>query len=104
MILTVNFPIRLHHNHASATDNVFVDESRLSSCITLPLCNALSDYDAQCFIFDKYFATVNKTNNKSRNKFKSRLTTTEPINYFSEQLSYETWNEVYHNTDVNSAF
>jgi hypothetical protein len=30
--------------------------------------------------------------------------TSETINYFSEQLSYETWNEVYHNTDVNSPF
>jgi hypothetical protein len=29
---------------------------------------------------------------------------TETINYFTEQLSYETWNEVYHKTDVNSAF
>jgi hypothetical protein len=30
--------------------------------------------------------------------------TSETINYFTEQLSYETLNEVYHNTDVNSAF
>jgi hypothetical protein len=33
-----------------------------------------------------------------------RLMTSETINYFTEQLSYETWNEVYHNTDVNGAF
>jgi regulator of RNase E activity RraB len=32
MIHTVNFPTRLQNNHASAIDNVFIDESRLSSC------------------------------------------------------------------------
>jgi hypothetical protein len=94
IIHTVNFPTRLQNNHASAIDNVFVNESRLSSCITLPLCNALSDHDAQCFILDKYFATVNKTKNKSRNKFKSRLMTSETINCFTEQISYEIWNEL----------
>lgn len=104
MIHTVNFPTRLQNNHASAIDNVFVDESRSSSCITFPLSNALSDHDAQCLILDKYFVTDNKTTNKLRNKFKSRLVTCETINYFSEQLSNETWEEVYHNTDVNSAF
>jgi hypothetical protein len=35
MIHTVNFPTRLQNNHASAIANVFVDESRLFSCITL---------------------------------------------------------------------
>jgi hypothetical protein len=104
MIPTVNFPTRLQNNHASSIDNVFVDESKTSSCIIFPLFNALSDHDAQCLIFDKYCVTVNKINNKSRNKFKSRLITCETINYFSEQLSNETWEEVYHNTDVNSAF
>jgi hypothetical protein len=104
MIHTVNFPTGLQNNHASAIDNVFVDESGLSSCITFPLSSVLSDHDAQCLILDKYSVTVNKTNNKLRNKFKSRIITCETINYFSEQLSNETWEEVYHNTDVNSAF
>jgi hypothetical protein len=98
MIHTVNFPTRLQNNHASAIDSVFVDESRLSSCITFPISNALSDHDAQCLILDKYFVTVNKTNNKLRNKFNSRLITCETINYFSEQLSNETLEEVHHNT------
>jgi hypothetical protein len=70
MIHTLNFFTRWQNNHASAIDNFFIDESRLSSCITLPLCNALSDHDAQYFILDRYFATVNKTNNESKNKFK----------------------------------
>jgi hypothetical protein len=103
MIQTVNFPTRFQNNHASATDNVFVDESRLYSSI-FPLSNALSDHEAQCLIFDKCFVTDNKNNNKLRNKFKSRLITCETINYFSEQLSNEIWEEVYHNTDVNGAF
>jgi hypothetical protein len=71
---------------------------------TFPISNALSDHDAQYLIFDKYFVHVNKTNNKLRNKFKSRLITCGTINYFSKQVSNEIWEEYYHNTDVNSAF
>jgi hypothetical protein len=63
-----------------------------------------SEHGAQCLIFDKYFVTVNKISSKLRNKFKSRLITCQNVNYFSEKLSNETWEEVYHNTDVNSAF
>jgi endonuclease/exonuclease/phosphatase family metal-dependent hydrolase len=61
MIHIVNFPTRLQNNCASAINSVFVDESRLSSCITFRLSNALFDHDAQCLIHDKYFVTVNKT-------------------------------------------
>jgi hypothetical protein len=42
-------------------------------------------------------------NNKLTNKFKSRLITCETINYFSEELLNEIWEEVYQNTDVRSA-
>jgi hypothetical protein len=69
----VNFPTRIQNNHASAIDNVFVYESKLSSCITFPLFNALSDQDAQCLILDKYFVIVEKINNKLRSTFNSTL-------------------------------
>jgi hypothetical protein len=75
MIRTVNFPTRLQNNHAPAADNVFVDESRLYSCIIFPLPNALSE----CLIFDKFFVTDNKNNNKLRNKCKSRLIACETM-------------------------
>jgi hypothetical protein len=95
MVHTVNFLTRLQNNHASAIDNILVDKSRLSSCVTVPLCNALSDHQAQCFILEKFFATTNKINNRSRSRYKTRLLTSETINYFTEQLSQEKWNEVY---------
>jgi hypothetical protein len=60
MVHTVNFLTRLQNNYASAIDNILVDESRLSSCITLPLCIALSDHDAQCFILQKYLLLLIK--------------------------------------------
>jgi hypothetical protein len=90
-------------NHASAIHNVFVDTSRLYSYI-FPLINALPDHDAQCLIFDKFFDSDNRNNNKARNKFKTRLIMDETINYFTEQLLNETWEELYHNTDVSSVF
>jgi hypothetical protein len=100
---TVNFPIRSQINHASATDNGFVDTPRLYSYI-FPLFNALSDHDAQCLILNNFFVIDNINNNKVRNKSKTRLIMDETINYFTEQLLNETWEEVHHNTDVNSAF
>lgn len=100
----VNFSTRLINNHVSATDSVFVHELKLSSCIIFPLSKTLSNHDAQSLIIEKYFVTVNKINNKLKNKHKSRLITHETINYFSEQLSYKTWEEEYHNIYVNSAF
>jgi hypothetical protein len=101
LVHTVNFPTRLHKNHASAIDNIFVDRLMLSSCVTVPLSYALSDHQAQCFIFDGFFATSSKINNSPRFSCKSRLITSDTIKYFTEQLSHENWNEVYLNNYVN---
>jgi hypothetical protein len=104
MVHTVNFPNKLQNNHASAIDNISVDKLRLSSCVTVPLCNALSDHQTQCLILHKFFATSSKIINRPRFRHKSRLFTSETINYFMEQLSHENWKEVYLNSDVNGAF
>jgi hypothetical protein len=104
MIHTVNFPTRLQNIHASAKDNIFVDTSGLYSYMIFPLSNAVSYHDVQCLTFNNFFVTDNKNNNKLRNKFKSRLITSETINYFSDQLPKETWENIYHSTEVNSAF
>jgi hypothetical protein len=104
MVHTVNFPTRLQNNHAPAIVNIFVDKLRLSSCVTVPLCNALSDHQAQCLTLDKFFATSSKIINRPRFRHKSRLFTSETTNYFMEQLSHANWNEVYLNSHVNGAF
>jgi hypothetical protein len=94
MVHTVNFSTRLQNNHASAIDNIFVDKLRLSSYVTVPLCNALSDHQAQCLILHKFFAISSKIINRPRFRHKSIFFTSDSINYFMDQLSHEYWNEM----------
>jgi hypothetical protein len=69
-----------------------------------PLCNALSDHDAQYLILEKFFQTENKNYNNQRNKFKCRLISSETIYYVQDRLAQVTWEDVYSNMDVNNAF
>ena len=69
-----------------------------------PLSNALSDHEAQCIILNKFFLETRVKNGKYKNKFKVRLTMSETVSYFQEQLSQESWENVFSTNDVNSTF
>jgi hypothetical protein len=43
----VNFPTRFNNTSASATDNFFIDTTRLEDFMISPFSNNLSDHDAQ---------------------------------------------------------
>jgi hypothetical protein len=65
---TVNFATRIQNESSTAIDNIFVDNSRLGSTITLPLINGLSDHDAQLLTINNIHATTKslfKTENKN---------------------------------------
>jgi endonuclease/exonuclease/phosphatase family metal-dependent hydrolase len=47
LLHTVNFATRTQNESSTATDNIFVDNSRLQSSSTSPLIKGLSDHDAQ---------------------------------------------------------
>jgi hypothetical protein len=51
---TVNFSTRLKNNHALATDNIFVDDSRLIACLVFPLSTGVSVHEVQCLILNKF--------------------------------------------------
>jgi len=53
MMQTVDFPTRFQNSHSSATDNIFVDKSRMQSYVMFPLSSALSDHEDQCIIRTK---------------------------------------------------
>jgi hypothetical protein len=76
---TVNFPTRFENNHASAIDNIFVENSRLLGCTIFPLTNSLSDNDAQCIILNKFFTKKQAV----KNKLRTRLITKDTIVLFS---------------------
>jgi hypothetical protein len=47
---TVNFPTRLQNNSATAIDNIFIDVYLQENYAIFPLCNGLSDHDAQLIV------------------------------------------------------
>ena len=96
----MNFPTRFQHNHISATDNIFVNNTRLQQCNILPIHNGLSDHDAQCLILKNLFIKKKKRSGK----YKTRLFTTDAIGYFQKLLLRETWETAYQEHDVNSIF
>jgi len=102
MMHTVDFPTRFQNGHSSATDNIFVSKSRMLSYVIFPLSNALSDHEAQCKTLNNFFLDTKVKNGKYKNKF--RLIMSKTVNYFQEQLSQETWENVFSTNDVNSSF
>jgi len=57
---TVDFATRIQNESSTAIDNIFVNNSRLGSTITLPLINGLSDHDAQLLAINNIFAVTKK--------------------------------------------
>jgi hypothetical protein len=47
LVSTVDFPMRLQNNSATAIDNIFIDVSLQRNYVIYSLCNGLSDHDAQ---------------------------------------------------------
>jgi hypothetical protein len=43
----ITFPTRIQNISATAIDNMFLDSSRLKDHVVTPICNGLSDHDAQ---------------------------------------------------------
>jgi hypothetical protein len=88
----------------SAIDNIFVDKSRNQSYKIIPLSDALPDHEAQCIILNKFFPATELKNVKHKNTHKVKLIVRETMNYFHEQLSQESWEDVFSTNDVNSSF
>jgi hypothetical protein len=93
----VYFPTRTHNNSATATDNIFINISKFSDYIILPIVNGLSDHDAQLIMInDIHIKTLNNTPRLIRNIDK------HGIFDFKIKLSLERWDDVFENNDVNS--
>ena len=96
---TVNFPTRIHNNSSSAIDNIFIDKIKYEDYSIHPVVNGLSDHDAQLITINNI--TVNKHNKKPQyiRKFN------EPsLSQFAVNLSYENWDNVFIEEDINTVF
>jgi hypothetical protein len=81
----VNFATRIQNESSTAIDNIFVDNSRLGSTITLPLKNGLSDHDAHLLTINNIHATTKKVSLKQR----TRIINSETLTNFQSLLKQE---------------
>jgi hypothetical protein len=99
LISVVNFPTRIQHNSATATDNIFIDITMAGYYSITPIINWLSDHDAQIITF--YSLRFRPLIKNSILIWKINELT---INNFLLKLSYETWDNVFSTDSVNEMF
>jgi hypothetical protein len=58
---TVNFATGIQNNSSTATDNIFVNNSRINLSSAPPTTNALSNHDAKILAIKNKYVTINKS-------------------------------------------
>ena len=96
---TVNFPTRIHNNSITAIYTIFIDKVKYENYSIHPLVNGLSVHDVQIITINNItvYKCINKTQSiRKFNKFS--------ISQFAVNLSYEKWDNVFIEEDVNTVF
>ena len=94
---TVDFATRIQNKSSTATDYIFVDNSRLGSTIISSLINGLSDHDAQLLTINNIHAATKKVFLQQGTRTINR----ETFSNFQPLLKQETWQSVYQTQDNN---
>ena len=96
---TVQFPTRIHNNSFSAIDNIFINNIKFHSFSIYPFVNGMSDHDAQIIVIHNL--TVQNCNNYFY--FGQKIDKCSIID-FNTKLSYESWEDIFIDNDVNAIF
>jgi exonuclease III len=97
MISTVHFPTRISHNSATLIDNIFVDNRRhynIKPCI-----NGVSALDAQLITLNNLSLPLTNTQPTHIRNINKNATAE-----FQLQLSWEQWDNIFGNNNVNDRF
>ena len=94
----VKFPTRIFKNSSTIIDNIFVNIHKFDFSV-YPFINGLSNHDAQIIAFTDIFISTTKQTFSSIRKIDSNT-----INTFVLQLSYENWENVFLEENVNVIF
>jgi len=95
---TVTFPTRITNNTSTLIDNIYINISSCNYKVS-PLSNGLSDHDAQIMeILNLYYV-----NPKKHHKLTRKMDNNTMLN-FTTSLSYENWDEVFLEEEVNLIF
>ena len=93
----VNFPTRITQTSTTLIDNIFIDKNFNYS--VFPYINGLSDHDAQLLTLPD----IKKTTKLPRYVLR-RCFDEESVANFRWKLSYEQWDEIFTESDVNEMF
>ena len=96
---TVQFPTRNQYKSQSAIDNIFINTFKFNSFTVYPIINDLSDHDAQCILIHNM-----SEQNSHSNFYFNQKTDKASIRDFNTKLSYETWENIFGEDDVNIIF
>jgi exonuclease III len=95
----ITFPTRIGVNSATIIDNIFIDELQFINYEVSTLTNGLSDHEAQLLTLQLSSHCSNKTNIPF-----IRVISDYNVLDFNMKLSYEEWELVFKNNDVNISF
>jgi hypothetical protein len=95
----VDFPTRVDNKSATAIDGIFIDKGKISNYSIIPIVNGLSDHDAQLLLLNNFATHVSKGQCIFKRQF-NRVN----IDNFRFILSFETWDEVFTDGDVDKIF
>ena len=97
LIGTVNFPTRIVKVSQTAIDNIYIKKNR--NYTIKPIINGLSDHDAQMIIIDNIILSKQVSNPQYIRNYSNYN-----ITKFQEMLSFELWDDVFTNDNVNNTF
>jgi len=96
---TVQFPTRIQNNSHSAIDNIFINTFKFNNFSLYPIINGLSDYNTQCIIF----RNISELNRNTYFYFNLKTDKFSIID-FNTKLSYESWENIFAENNVNTIF
>jgi hypothetical protein len=96
---TVQFPTRIQNNSHSAIDNIFINTLKFSDFSLFPIINRPPDHNAQRIIICNIF----EQNSNTYFCFNRRIDKSS-ITDFNTKLSYEVWEDIFAENDVNTIF
>jgi len=96
---TVQFPTRIQNNSYTTIDNIFIDTFKFSNFTVYLSINRLSDHDAQSIILHKILEQ-----NSNKYFYYNRKIEELSIIDFTTKLSYESWEDIFTENDVNTVF
>jgi hypothetical protein len=95
----VTFPTRIQKNSQTIIGNIFINTFKLNNFSIYSSINGLSDHDAQCLIIYNILIDKLYTNAPLNRNFDKHSSAD-----FNNKLSYELWDNVFSEKDVNTSF